>query len=90
MACPSLPYLGERGNHKGGGNEYFVLFRDAKSGRLFDSFIMTKDNLEDAVALQTQAMEIAAKDSVDFDVLDFNARSEEGFANDTRKSKEIK
>ena len=47
LSCPSLPYVGARGNQRGGGNEYFVLYRDVKSSRLFESFIRTKDELED-------------------------------------------
>lgn len=67
MPCPSLVFVGERGNQRGGGNEYFTLYRDRKSSRLFVSFVRQKDDLEDDVALMTKAMEIAAKESIDFD-----------------------
>lgn len=67
MPCPSVVFVGDRGNQRGGGHEYFTLYRDAKTGRLFVSFITYKDDLEDDVAVMTQAMEIASKDSVDYD-----------------------
>ena len=72
---PSIRYVGNRGNQTGGGNRYFVIYRDAKTGRLFESFIPSKDCLENDVYMMTRAMEIAAKFSVDYKGLDISVMS---------------
>ena len=63
---PSLRYVGERGNHSGGGNLYQVFFVDRKTNLMVVQFVKRKSEIEEAVKLARAELEIAALNSIEY------------------------